>query len=133
MIIDKHLLDNLTEQAKHSPRLRMHYDLRNSSDDSSQRMLNAIEPGTKMVIHRHLFSSETVVCLRGHFQEFYYDDDGNVTEVINMVPGGVMLDVPMRQWHRLVSLETGTVLFECKNGAYSPLCKDEIFEGKEII
>ena len=67
MIIDQHILDCLSAQAKASPRLRMNLDLRNSPDDNSQRMLNAIEPGTVLPIHRHRNSSETVVCLRGHF------------------------------------------------------------------
>ena len=67
MKIDKELLDKLTEQAKASQRLRMNYDLRNSAEDRSQRMLNALEPGTVMPVHRHLKSSETVVCVRGHF------------------------------------------------------------------
>ena len=69
MIVDQALLDELTTRAKESPRLRMNYDLRNSPADGSQRMLNAIEPGTVLPIHRHRTTSETVVCLRGHFEE----------------------------------------------------------------
>lgn len=65
MIIDKQLLDDLTRRAQDSPRLRMNMDLRNSPEDQSQRMLNALEPGTVMPIHRHLASSETVALLRG--------------------------------------------------------------------
>ena len=76
MIIDQKILDSLTVAAKASPRLRMNYDLRNSAEDGSQRMLNAIEPGTVMPIHRHRSSSETVVCVRGHFEEYLYDDSG---------------------------------------------------------
>ena len=74
MQITQTLLDNLTEQAKASPRLRMNLDLRNSPEDQSQRMLNAIEPGSPMPIHRHRKSSETVVCLRGRLVEEFYDD-----------------------------------------------------------
>ena len=73
-------------------------------------------------------SSETVVCIRGHFEEYLYDDSGNLIETVDMVPGGVMLNVPAGQWHSLKSLESGTVLFECKDGAYQPLGEDELFE-----
>lgn len=88
MKITQTILDKLTEQAKASPRLRMNLDLRNSPEDNSQRMLNAIEPGTVMPIHRHRTSSETVVCLRGHFEEYFYDDSGVLTATIDMLPGG---------------------------------------------
>lgn len=121
MIIDKEVLDSITALAKASPRLRKNLDLRNSANDLSQRMLNAIEPGTVMPIHRHTKSSETVVCIRGHFEEYFYDEKGTLTETIDMLPGGNMLNVPAGQWHSLRSLESGTVLFECKDGPYEPL------------
>ena len=126
MIIDQKLLDDLTAQAKASPRLRMNLDLRNSAEDQSQRMLNAIEPGTVMPIHRHRMSSETVVCLRGHFEEYFYDENGTLTDTIDMLPGGNILNVPIGQWHSLKSLESGTVLFECKDGAYEPLGEEDM-------
>lgn len=125
MKIDKVLLDKLTEQAKASPRLRMNYDLRNSVEDGSQRMLNALEPGTVMPVHRHLKSSETVVCIRGHFEEYFFDDNGELTDTIDMVPGGVVLNVPIGMWHSLKSLESGTVLLECKDGKWEPLREEE--------
>lgn len=128
MIIDQHILDNLTAQAKASPRLRMNMDLRNSPEDQSQRMLNAIEPGTVMPIHRHLHSSETVVCLRGHFEEYFYDNDGNLTDTFDMRPGGLVINIPAGQWHSLKSLETGTVLLEAKDGAYRPLAEEELWK-----
>ena len=126
MIIDQSILDDLTARAKASPRLRMNLDLRNSPADGSQRMLNAIEPGTVMPIHRHRTSSETVVCVRGHFEEYFYDESGALVEVVDMVPGGVVLNVPIGQWHSLKSLESGTVLLECKDGAYEPLGPEDI-------
>ena len=126
MIIDQHILDALTEQAKASPRLRMNLDLRNSPSDKSQRMLNAIEPGTVMPIHRHRSSSETVVCIRGHFEEYFYDENGQLTDVIDMVPGGVLLNIPQGQWHSLKSLESGTVLLEAKDGEWEPLGEEDI-------
>lgn len=127
-IIDKSLLDKVSVEAKKSPRLRMNYDLRDTAEDESQRMLNAIEPGTVMPIHRHHGSSETVLCVRGHFQENLYDENGVLIESIDMIPGGVIVNVPAGQWHNLVSLESGTVLFEAKNGRYEPLVEDEIMK-----
>lgn len=126
MIVDQHTLDNLTAQAKESPRLRMNLDLRNTPEDQSQRMLNAIEPGTVLPIHRHRDTSETVVCLRGHFEEYFYDVNGQLTDTIDMVPGGTLINIPAGQWHNLRSLESGTVLLECKDGAYKPLGEEDI-------
>lgn len=127
MIITKEILDELTAKAKASKRLRTNFDLRNSSEDQSQRMLNALEPGTVMPIHRHKGSSETCVCIRGHFEEYFYDEQGNLTETIDMVPGGVVLNIEKGQWHSLMCLESGTVLFEAKDGLYQSLAPDEIY------
>ena len=132
MIIDEHALNALTAQAKASPRLRMNLDLRNSPEDQSQRMLNAIEPGTVLPIHRHRTSSETVVCLRGHFEEYFYDEEGRLTDTIDMVPGGTLINIPAGQWHSLKSLESGTVLLECKDGAWAPLEEEDIFIAVNI-
>lgn len=118
MVINNEILDDLTKQAKASPRLRMNLDLRNSPEDQSQRMLNAIEPGTVMTVHRHRSSSETVVCVRGHFEEYLYDESGTQLETVDMLPGGNVLNVPAGQWHSLRSLASGTVLLECKDGKY---------------
>lgn len=128
MIVDKALLDELCLKAKDNPRLRQSLDLRNSSEDQSQRMLNALEPGTVMPIHRHKDSSETCVCIRGHFEEYFYDEEGNLTDTIDMVPGGVVLNIEAGQWHSLKCLESGTVLLEAKDGAYRPLDEDEILQ-----
>lgn len=128
MVVTQSILDKLTHQAKGSPRLRANLDLRNTPGDLSQRMLNAIEPGTVMPIHRHLGSSETCVCVRGHFEEYFFDDSGNLTDTIDMVPGGVILNIEKGQWHSLRSLESGTVLLESKDGPYHPLAEDEIME-----
>lgn len=121
MIITKEILDELSAKAKASERLRANLDLRNSVDNQSQRMLNALEPGTLMPIHRHKCSSETCLCIRGHFEEYFYDEDGNLTDTIDMVPGGVALNIEAGQWHSLKCLESGTVLFEAKDGPYEPL------------
>ena len=130
MIIDKTILDNLTAQAKASPRLRMNLDLRTTPEDNSQRMLNAIEPETVMPIHRHRSSSETVVCVRGHFEEYFYDEAGRLTDTFDMRPGGVVLNVPIGQWHSLKSLESGTVLFECKDGKYEPMGEEDVMDAR---
>ncbi len=129
MKITQALLDNLTAQAKASPRLRMNYDLRNSADDQSQRMLNAIEPGSPLPIHRHKYTSETVVCLRGRIVEEYYDDlERMCTEAIELTPNGpvVALNIPAGQWHTIKSLESGTVILEVKDGPYEPLGDEDI-------
>ena len=129
MIITQEILNELTAKAKASERLRANLDLRNSSNDLSQRMLNALEPGTVMPIHRHKNSSETCVCIRGHFEDYFYDSEGRLTDTIDMVPGGVVLNIEKGQWHSLKCLESGTVLFEAKDGPYHPLEEDEIWKG----
>lgn len=131
MKITQAILDNLTEQAKASPRLRMNLDLRNSAEDQSQRMLNAIEPGSPLPIHRHQKSSETVVCLRGRLVEEYYDElDRVCTERIELSPNGpvVALNIPAGQWHTVQALESGTVILEMKNGKYEPLSDVDILK-----
>ena len=130
MVIDKNLLDNLTAQAKASPRLRMAMDLRNTPEDGSQRILNALEPGTIMPIHRHHASSETVVILRGKIEWMFYDDEGAETERVILDANGEpkMLNVERNRWHSLVCLEEGSVLFECKDGVYAPLGEEEVME-----
>ena len=101
MIVDTKLLDELTAQAQASPRLRMNLDLRNSAADGAQRMLNAIEPGTVMPIHRHRGSSETVVILRGKIQWVFYDDNDIETERVTLDANGEprMFNVERNRWH----------------------------------
>ena len=127
--INNALLDQLAEQAKASPRLRMNYDLRNSPEDGSQRMLKAIESGSPLPIHRHKYTSETVVCLRGRFVEEFYDELERIcTDRIELTPGGpnVLVNVPAGQWHTVRALESGSVLLECKDGKYEPLGPEDI-------
>ena len=129
-MIDKELLDSLTEQAKKNPRLRQSYDLRNSIEDQSQRMLNALEPGTPMPIHRHTKSSETVVILRGKIEWIFYDEAGNETERVLLDANGEprMLNVEKNRWHSLECLARGSVIFESKDGAYEPLEPEDVFQ-----
>lgn len=128
MKIDKELLDSLTQKAKASERLRMNLDMRTSQDDNSQRMLNALEPGTILPIHRHRFSTETVIMVRGSLKEIFYNDNGKVTDIILMQAGGECsaLQIPAGQWHKVEVLETGTVIFEAKDGAYAPLSDEDV-------
>lgn len=130
MTISQEILDNLSEQAKASPRLRMAMDLRNSPEDLSQRMLNALEPGTVMPIHRHLASSETVVLLRGKICWHFYDDAGKETESVVLDANGNVrcINVEKARWHSLECLESGSVILESKDGKYEPLQEDEIME-----
>ena len=137
MNITQAILDDLTAKAKESPRLRMNYDLRNSTEDQSQRMLNAIEPESVVPIHRHQKSSETVVCLRGRVVEEYYQEvqgsgfkvqgvqepKAELVERIELSPNGqvVALNIPAGQWHTIRSLESGSVILEVKDGKYEPL------------
>lgn len=124
MKITQAILDNLTEQAKASPRLRMNLDLRNSDADQSQRMLNAIEPESQLPIHRHQKTSETMVCLRGRLQVEFYDELERIcTDSFVIEPNGinVAVSIPIGVWHTVHALESGTCILEMKDGAYEPL------------
>lgn len=128
MIFDQQLLDQLSAQAKANPRLRQNYDLRTSSADQSQRMLNALEIGTILPIHRHTKSTETLVMVRGKLREDFYNDNGEVIESVILEAGGEtpMLQIPVGQWRSLEVLEEGTVIFEAKDGAYEPLAEEDV-------
>ena len=119
MKINKELLDNLFEQAKENPRLRQNLDLRTSSADTSQRMLNALLPGTVVPIHRHPMSTENVLILCGKLVEVLYDADGNETERILLDPsvGNYGCVVPKGVWHSVEVLEP-SVIYEAKDGKY---------------
>jgi cupin fold WbuC family metalloprotein len=130
MRFDVSLLDELTAQAKASPRLRMNLDLRNTPADQSQRMLNALEPGTVMPIHRHRHTSETVVVLRGKVKWLYYNDKGELTDTILVEAGGDIcgLSVPMGQWHSIECLESGSVILETKDGAWEAMREEDVLQ-----
>ncbi|SEA55743.1 cupin fold metalloprotein, WbuC family [Xylanibacter ruminicola] len=131
MTINQEILDDLTEQAKVSERLRMNLDLRDSADDGSQRMLNAIEPGSILPIHRHQKTSETMVCLRGKLRVEYYDEqDCKYTESFILEPNGinVAVNIPMGMWHTVRALESGTCILEMKNGPYEPIKEGDVLK-----
>ena len=120
MKIDSALLDTLTARAKANPRLRQAYDLRTTPEDNSQRILNAMEPGTILPIHRHRGSTETVVVLRGKIRQNFYDENGQLTESFEVSAGSeiVGFSVELARWHNTECLESGTVILECKDGRY---------------
>ncbi len=128
MRIGADLFDDICGMAQKSARLRMNFDMRNSSEDSSQRMLNAIEPGTELPVHRHRNSSETCIVLCGSAEEIFYDENGQETEHVIMKPdsGCCGVNIEKGRWHKIVSLESGTVIFEAKDGAYEPLTQEDI-------
>jgi cupin fold WbuC family metalloprotein len=134
MRITQAILDKLTEQAKVSERLRMNLDLRDTDVDGSQRMLNAIEPGSVLPIHRHQKTSETMVCLRGRLQvEFFAEQSGEAerydelericTDSFVIEPNGVnvAVSIPIGVWHTVQALESGTCVLEMKDGKYEPI------------
>ena len=127
MLIDDRLLDALMKEAAESPRLRMNRDMRNSAEDKSQRMLNALEMGTVLPIHRHRTSSETQVLLRGRIDVMFYDDNGVEIERFHLDPrkGMYAVNVPIGQWHNLEVIEPA-VIFEAKDGAYAPLAEEDV-------
>ena len=121
-LIDKQLLDNVSRQAQKSDRLRMNYNFHHSLDDKCHRFLNAVEPGTKVEIHRHPTKDESFVLLRGRVRVNTYNDDGTVLESIVLCPeeGFYGVDIPKGVWHNVESLESGSVFFECKEGPFVP-------------
>lgn len=122
-IIDETLLDEVTRQAKDSPRLRMNYNFHESLDAKAQRLLNALEPGTILPVHRHPHTAETYLLLRGKIRVLYYNDQKEVTEstVLDSRCGRYGVHIPKNQWHTLEVLESGSVIFEVKDGPYTPL------------
>ncbi len=130
MIIDKSLLDSVSEQAKESPRLRMNYNFHQSLDEKCHRFLNAVEPGTVVEIHRHPTKDETFVLLRGRVVVYTYNDDGSVLESVELNPneGRYGVNIPKGVWHKVESLESGSVFFECKEGPFVPHEEDGILK-----
>ncbi len=129
MIIDDKLLDSLQLQARASERKRMNFDLRNNAEEDSQRMLNVMEPGTVVPIHRHTTTIETVVILRGKMDEIFYDADGHETQRFHLdaSEGNYGLQIPIGQYHSVEAL-TPCVIIEIKAGAYAPLKSEDVIQ-----
>lgn len=124
--INQPSLDTLTKEAKASPDLYADWDLRNSASDQSVRKMVAIEPGAVPPIHRHTKSSEIIVCLRGHCEVLLYEGSGREADRTDLVPGGFVMNIPMDRWHCLRSSESGTVVLECRDGAWEELAPEDI-------
>lgn len=122
MVIDEQLLNKVSAQAKGSPRLRMNHNFHQSLDDKCHRFLNAVEPGTKVDIHRHPTKDESFVILRGKVRVNSYNDDGSVQESVVLSPeeGRYGVDIPKGIWHNLEALESNSVIFEVKEGPFVP-------------
>ena len=122
MTIDNQELDSLTEQAKASPRLRMNLNFHQSLDEKCHRFLNALEPGTVVPIHHHPTKDETFVLLRGKVRVTTHNDDGSIIEDVILSPeeGRYGMNIPKGVWHKVESLESGSILFECKEGPFVP-------------
>lgn len=123
IIINNTLLDTITEKAQTSPRLRMNFNLHDSLDSPVQRLMNALEPGTELPIHRHRHTDETYIVLRGAIKVFLYNDDKTLKEqvLLNPCDGEYGINIPAGQFHTVEVLEKGTVIFEVKEGPYTPL------------
>ena len=121
-IIDEQLLNEVGAQAKESPRLRMNYNFHQSLDELCHRFINAVEPGTEVPIHRHPTKDESFVILRGKVRVTTHNDDGSIIEdvVLSQESGNYGVDIPKNVWHKLESLESGSVIFECKEGPFVP-------------
>ena len=130
MVIDKELLDKVSEQAKDSPRLRMNYNFHQSLDEKCHRFLNAVEPGTEVPIHRHPTKDESFVILRGKVRVTTHNDDGSIIEdvVLSQESGNYGVDISKNVWHKLESLEENSVIFECKQGPFVPHEEEGILE-----
>ena len=120
-IVDKELLDLVTEEAKVSPRLRMNYNFHEDLSDKCQRLLDALEPGTVMPIHHHKVD-EMFVILRGSLKVNTYNDDGEVIQSVVLSPsqGRFAVNIKAGEWHSVESLESGTIIMEVKEGPYIP-------------
>ena len=128
MLINKEFLNELSKNASENPRLRANFDLRNTDKDNSQRMLNALQPGTILPIHRHPFTTETLIMVRGSVCQKFYNDKGEVTDTFVLKAGGEcsVLQIPAGQFHSLECLERDTVIFEAKDGPYMPISSEDI-------
>lgn len=129
-VLNTQLLDEITEQAKQSPRLRMNYNLHDSLDAKAQRLFNVLEPGTILPIHRHRNTAETYILVRGKMRVEYYNEKKELLEsiLLNSEEGNFGLHVPVGQWHTVVPLESGTTVFEVKDGPYTPFSPEDILD-----
>lgn len=122
-VIDQGLLDQVSAEARQNPRLRMNYNFHASPEAGAQRLLNALEPGTELPVHRHMHTGETYLLIRGKIRVMFYNDRKEMTESVLLDPLQQQygVHIPAGQWHTLEVLESGSVIFEVKDGPYTPL------------
>ena len=138
MIIDNDFLDKLGEEAVASPRGRVHYDLRTQATepveaawrDTSQRMLNVLTPGTVIPVHRHLDTTETVICIRGAVEEVFFDETGRETEhhILRYGSPCCTVQVPRGTYHTCRCLDPDSVIFEAKDRPYDPVNTEDFLK-----
>ena len=129
-IIHSAIIDVTSAKASVIPRLRMNYNLHESFDDSVQRMFNALEPGTIVPIARHPYSNETLIMLRGRLRVMVYDDNKQIIEDVVIAPNSdnIGYHIPKGTWHKVESLEHGTICFETREGPYKPVAECDILK-----
>ena len=130
MLINTELLDAVSEKAMNCDRLRMNFNLHDSLDAKAQRLLNALQIGTVLPIHRHTQTAETYIVLRGVIKVFFYDDNKELTDTFILDPkqGNYGVHIPVSQWHTVEVMEDDTVIFEVKDGPYRPLKPEDIMD-----
>ena len=130
MLLKEDIIIRVTQQAQASTRLRMNYNLHESFEDSVQRMFQALEPGTEIPIARHPYSSETLIMLRGKLRVLIYDDNKNIIEDVVIAPNteNIGYHITKGTWHKVESLESGTVCFETREGPYAPVAEEDILK-----
>jgi len=131
-IIHDDFLNELSVKALNNPRLRINFNFHDGSESPSQRMLNALEMGTVMTVHRHRHTAETYVLLRGRIRVMFYNQEGEETEstILDVSEGNYGVNIPLGQWHSLEVLQGGSVIFEAKDGPYTPLTDEDIIKPR---
>lgn len=127
-LIDNALLDEVSGKAQACERLRMNHNFHSSTVSPSQRLIHALELGTELPIHRHPHTQETYILLRGRIRVLFYNSDKTLMEEVELDPlqGLFGVNIPAGQWHTLVVLESGSAIFECKDGPYKPIGAEDL-------
>lgn len=129
-LIDDQLLNEVSKQAQENLRLRMNFNFHEALDSPAQRLLNALQIGTDLPIHRHQHTAETYILLQGELKVLYYNDNKEVTEtvILNPLKGNHGVHIPAGQWHTIEVLAPDSVIFEVKDGPYTPLGEGDVLK-----
>ena len=132
ILINNALLDDLCTKASESPRLRMNLNFHESLDAQAQKLLNALQPGTSVPAHRHPHTAETYIVLRGAIKVFIFNDDGSVlsAHILNPCDGEYGIEIPPGTFHGLEVLDKNTVIFEAKEGPYTPVTDNDLLKNQ---